>query len=207
MGGRAGGGANGGMGSASRSRFASIPGIKAIRDPQVRNELIQTLEDYDKEFGVRQTNIILESLGDYKGQLVGGEARVTAGKTSEIALNSKLFDKSSKDVTKIISDAQKGGFMAQTKNPIRHILAHELAHATWQPGHFTKGEGYKTKQLKNQVVGAYRKFLNDKSAKGWGAYAKSSYGEFFAEGVAKHMYGAKDKHTQAIVKIINDWKL
>ena len=207
MGARSGGGGAGfGRGVSGRD-FSKIPGIQAIKDVKVRNELIQTLVDYDKEFGVRQTNIFLESLSDYKGQLVGGEARVEAGKTSGIALNSKVYGKSSKEIGKMISDSQKEGHLSQTSKPLRHILAHELGHATWQPAHFTKGEGYKTKQLKNAVVGAYRKFLNDKSAKGWGSYAKSSYGEFFAEGVAKHMYGTKDKHTQAIAKIIKDWKL
>lgn len=196
------GGTRGAAGGGN-SKFANIPGLQGIKDASVRNELIRALEDYDKEFGVRQSNIVLDKLEDF----VAGEARTSGGKTVEIALDRATFGKSSKEISKMFSDAEKSGLLSSTKNPIRHILAHELGHATWQPAHFTKGEGYKTKQIKNKVVGAYRKFLNDKSATGWGSYAKSSYGEFFAEAVAKHMYGTKDKHTAAVVKIIKDWNL
>ena len=60
---------------------------------------------------------------------------------------------------------------------------------------------------KKEVLSAYRKFLKGGGAKGWGGYSKTSYGEWFAEGVAKHMYGTKDAHTQTIAGIIKKYGL
>ena len=198
MGGRAGGGANGGMGSASRSRFASIPGIQAIKDPQVRNELIQTLEDYDKEFGVKQTNIVLDSLRD-----AHGETWFEEGKSTKIILNSKTFQGSAKDIKDRIQKEMDSGWLTKSSKPIRATLAHELGHATWSSDLWSD----QAMGARSDFYKAYRKFKKDTSATGWGRYSKSSYEEWVAEGVAKHLYGTKDQHTQAIVSIIKKHKL
>ena len=77
MGARSGGsGAGFGVGVSGRD-FSKIPGLQAVTDPQVRKELIQTLVDYDKEFGVKQTNITLQDLGIR----VLGEAQLYHAKT------------------------------------------------------------------------------------------------------------------------------
>ena len=193
MGGRAGGGASGGMGSASRSRFAKIPGLQAIQDAKLRNEIISALDDYEKEFGVRLENI---SLAKLKGN-VGGETYYK----DKILLNSKVFT-TSDNVKAVMKSAYDTGLLNKTNSPLKHIMVHELAHATWTPGYKTSN-----KSTQKEVLSAYRKFLKDSSAKGWGAYSKSHYTEFFAEAVAKHMYGAKDAHTQAVANIIKKYKL
>lgn len=193
MGGRAGGGAAGGMGNASRSRFAKIPGLQAIQDAKLRNEIISALEDYEKEFGVRLENISLSKL---KGN-VGGETYYK----DKIILNSKVFT-TSDNVKAVMKGAYDTGLLTKTNSPLRHIMVHELAHATWTPGYKTSN-----KAAQKEILGAYRKFLKDSSAKGWGSYSKSHYTEFFAEAVAKHMYGAKDAHTQAVADIIKKYKL
>ena len=193
MGGRAGGGANGGMGSASRSRFAKIPGLQAIKDAKLRNEVISALDDYEKEFGVRLENIQL-------GKLKDNEGGVTFYK-DKIVLNSKVFT-TSDNVKAVMKSAYDTGLLTKTNSPLKHIMAHELAHATWTPGYKSSN-----KQAQKEILGAYRKFLKDSSAKGWGAYSKSHYTEFFAEAVTKHMYGTKDQHTQTIAGIIKKYKL
>lgn len=193
MGGRAGGGAAGGMGNASRSRFAKIPGLQAIQDAKLRNEIISALEDYEKEFGVRLENISLSKL---KGN-VGGETYYK----DKILLNSKVFT-TSDNVKAVMKSAYDTGLLTKTNSPLRHIMVHELAHATWTPGYKTSN-----KAAQKEILGAYRKFLKDSRAKGWGSYSKSHYTEFFAEAVAKHMYGAKDAHTQAVADIIKKYKL
>lgn len=199
MGGRAGGtGARFGVGVSGRD-FSKIPGLQAVKDPQVRKELIQTLVDYDKEFGVRQTNITLQNLG--KNTL--GEATSRGGKSVSIQLNSKTFQGSAKEITAAMQKDMDAGWGVKTSKPLRTVLAHELGHATWSKYHRSPAaEG-----AKKEVLSAFRKFKKDSSASGWGTYSKSSYGEWFAEGVAKHMYGVKDKHTQTIVGIIKKWKL
>lgn len=186
------GGTRGAAGG-GKSRFANIPGLQAIQDTKLRNEIISALDDYEKEFGVRLENISLAKLKDN----VGGETYYK----DKILLNSKVFT-TSDNVKAVMKSAYDTGLLNKTNSPLKHIMVHELAHATWTPGYKTSN-----KSAQKEVLSAYRKFLKDSSAKGWGAYSKSKYTEFFAEAVAKHMYGTKDKHTQAVADIIKKYKL
>lgn len=198
MGARSGGSGTGfGVGVSGRD-FSKIPGLQAVKDPQVRKELIQALVDYDKEFGVKQTNITLQNL---KGAY--GEATSRGGKSYSIQLDSKTFNGTAKEISAKMQKEMDSGWLSKTNAPLKMTLAHELGHATWSKHHWSQA----AQGAKKEVLSAFRKFKKDTSATGWGAYSKSSYGEWFAEGVAKHMYGTKDKHTQTIANIIKKWNL
>lgn len=205
MGGRSGGGASGGMGRGQRfgiskngRDFSQIPGLQSVSDPAVKKELIQALVDYDNELGVRQTNIFLTNL---KGAY--GEATSIGGKSYSVKLDSKTFNGTAKEITAKMQKEMDSGWLTKTNAPLKMTLAHELGHATWSKYHKSAA----AQGARKEVLSAFRKFKKDTGATGWGRYSKSSYGEWFAEGVAKHMYGQKDKHTQTIVGIIKKWNL
>lgn len=199
MGGRAGGGARGGGGAGSgiEQRFASF--LSSIPDATVRKEMLQTLKDYEKEFGIRQDNIELKNLG--KDTL--GETLQSSRGSTKIYLDKKTFTQSASAIKSQEIEIEKNGWIVQTNKPLRATLAHELGHATWSKYHKTP----QAQAARKEVLSAYRKFMKGGGAPGWGGYSKSSYGEWFAEGVAKHMYGTKDSHTKAIAGIIKKYGL
>ena len=195
MGGRAGGGARGGGGMAQR--FAPL--LQGIPDAKVRKEIERALVDYEKEFGIRQDLIAVVPLG---GGTLGRTAQGSSGSRA-IGLDKDTFTQNAASISAIVNKEIKSGWFVDTKKPIRQVLAHELGHATWSKFHKTP----KAMAARKEVLSAYRKFMKGGGAKGWGGYSKTGYGEWFAEGVAKHMYGTKDAHTKAIAGIIKKYGL
>ena len=166
---RGGGGRRGGGGGMA-SRLSPL--LQGIPDAKVRKEIERALEDYEKEFGIRQNLIAVVPLG--RGIL--GSTEQSGRGSRSIGLDKGTFTKDAASITAIVNKEIKSGWFVETKKPIRQVLAHELGHATWSKFHKTP----KAMAARKEVLSAYRKFLKGGGAKGWGGYSKTSYGEWFA---------------------------
>ena len=189
MGGRAGGGASGGMGSRSRGGLANrLLSGSGVTDAELKRSLSEAIAQFDKEFGLPENvTITMKDLGSQ----IGGSAN---------GLNQ----------VKINSGYQDGRF---DKSDAKKTLLHEFTHVLDKTDthHSANISGIKMKgatpvgQLKSEykvfdkkLTAACKHFkanYGSTSTKQIGRYALKSKHEFFAEAVASHMTGTKNNYT------------
>jgi hypothetical protein len=219
MGGRAGGGASGGMGSRSRgggfdfAREATAPGHplferfrkeayektmasidKNIKDPQLKAEMKAVVEKMHKEMGGLPHSgyeVKIESSKEFQ-KLGGSGFEFGRHNGSSIGLNARYYGKGYKSVEKLNKDQMAKGKMTTVNKPAMKTFAHEIGHGYYD-GLSSGG--------KAQVAKVFSQFSSSKSTKGWGSYAKKSASEFYADAVAKSVLGGSDKWTKALGKI------
>lgn len=212
MGGRAGGGAAGGMGKDSRggglsdqqrefldttmmlspnlqykADLVGVKGYKGVTDEKVAAELQEGIKMYAKEIGLAEPmQISLETLPK-------GRRGVSYG-NGTISLSKNYFGGSYAKTVKGATDYMKSGGSVETSRPVMKTLHHELGHRTYD--HLSSGQ-------KAKVDAIFSKFSSSKATpKGWGSHAKQNASEFFAEGMAKSLTGKSDSYTKALRKIL-----
>ena len=219
MGGRAGGGASGGMGKGSRGggndfareamakghplfeRFrkeayektmASID--KNIKDPQLRAEMKAAVEKMHKEMGgLPESGYEVKIVSSKEFVKLGGsgyEFGVHNG--AGVFLNGRYYGRGYKSVEKLNKGQMEMGKMTTTNKPAMKSFVHEFGHGYYNG---------LSKEGKAQVAKVFSQFSSSKSTKGWGSYAKKSATEFYADAVAKSVLGGSDKWTKALGKI------
>ena len=218
MGGRAGGGASGGMGARSRgggfdfAREAIAPGhslfermrqeaydmtmttINAnIKDPQLKAEMKEAVEKMHKEMGGLPSGYIVKMETSKEFQKWGGSGyEFGRHGSNEIALNKRYFGRGYKYAEGIMKDQIAKGKMTATSKPAMKTFVHEFGHGYYD----SLSSGGKA-----QVAKVFSQFTSSKSTKGWGSYAKKSPAEFYSDAVAKSVLGGSDKWTKALGKI------
>ena len=219
MGGRAGGGASGGMGARSRgggfdfAREAIAPGHSLfekfrkeaydktmtsieynIKDPQMKAEMKAIVEKMHKEMGGLPHSGYIVKIESSKDFRKNGGSGFEFGRHNafEIALNARYYGKGYKSVEKLNKDQMAKGKMTTVNKPAMKTFVHEFGHGYYD-GLSAGG--------KAQVAKVFSQFTSSKSTKGWGSYAKKSASEFYADAVAKSVLGGSDKWTKALGKI------
>ena len=180
MGGRAGGGAAGGLGSRLRGEISARQQLankylSAFNNQTLKKELTDAIYDFDKEFGMPDYTIISADLGKkYDGKM--------SPETKRIGIHSKYDDgkMSAKDA--------------------KHTMIHELAH-TMDLGHSNTTSA--RKDFNKKLTSLYKSFKSDYVRKNLhiGSYALTNKHEFFAEAIAYHMTGRKDEYTTKVFKL------
>lgn len=191
MGGRAGGGASGGMGKGSRGSGGLSKRAEAlaqkylgdVKNPELRKQLAEGLEAFDKEFGIpdRVTVTIKDLPSDTYGQIYTKSGRI--------------------EISSRFEDGRFG--MGHAKHTMIHELAHSIDKTLDKTIEFKGGRMMRKVKPENKVfdkklMGAYKTFkLNygSPATKQIGGYALTKRTEFFAEAVAHHMTGTKNQYT------------
>ena len=206
MGGRAGGGA--GMGSGSRSGggmtrsdvIAKYPELMTkVKDAAVRDDLIQGIQDMEKEFGVTPDKLkFVNRKGDMAGsQSEDGTTTINLKNLGDHAASQKLY---------------AGGFhpAGTERNPAKATVVHEMAHKIQD-----KSKNWSPKSAFNQELDkAYSNFIsgwkqgkkNNPAAHSVGGYATFNKSEYFAEAVSAYNAGLKNQYTTAAWKIAKKYK-
>ena len=219
MGGRAGGGASGGMGSRSRGGgfdFAReavgaghplFDGFRKkdydftmstidmnIKDPQLKAEMKEAVTKMYKEMGGLPgggAEVKIVSSKEFKRlEGSGFEFGVHAG--SSIYLNARYYGKGYNSIVKLNKQQMAMGKMTTVNKPAMKTFVHEFGHGYYD--NLSSGG-------KAQVAKVFSQFTSSKSTKGWGSYAKKSPAEFYSDAVAKSVLGGSDKWTKALGKI------
>lgn len=189
MGGRAGGGASGGMGRGSRGGLSKRAEALAkkylgdVKNPELRKQLAEGLEIFDEEFGIpERVSVKVSDLGSR----TYGQIYVKGG---NIVISSRYEDGSFN-----ISHA-------------KHTMIHELAHsidktldvtATVKGGRIKRTVKPENKVFDKKLMGAYKAFKKNygsEATKQIGSYALTKRTEFFADALATHLTGTKNAYT------------
>jgi len=196
---------NGGLKSGDsdyKGHVGKLYSLNTIKNKYVYKGVKGAIDRYHSVMGVRQQNVKLATLD--RG--VGGMHVTKEGKSSLVVINKKIFNgnnTTTQSVAKWASEGYKSGWSTKTNKPGAHIVTHELAHATWNE-HLTSP---KAKAASKSVNSLYKKWMKDKSKKGYGKYAKTNVSEFFAETATKAVHGKADKYTKALKTIVKRYKL
>ena len=221
MGGRAGGGASGGMGKGSRgggfdfarektilqsgllskwdkegyeATMASID--RNIKDPQMKEEMKAIVEKMHNEMGGLpggRTGILIEISNSAGFRKLGGSGfEYGVHGMDYVALNGRYFGHGYKQSENFMKGEMAKGKMTTVSKPAMKTFAHELGHGYYD--RLSSGG-------KAQVAKVFSQFTSSKSTKGWGSYAKKSPAEFYSDAVAKSVLGGSDKWTKALGKI------
>ena len=200
MGGRAGGGASGGMGSGSRgglsgrARELANKYLGGVSDPKLKKELADGMAAFEKEFGI-------PVFGNGEGR---GGLKITVsdlGETTAAKVNGMGY-------LQVNSRFTTGQLpMSHAKHSMIHELTHgldktnafNLTNGEWS----SKGGGKfvvkkENKGFERKLTSAYKHFKShygSSDTKAIGQYALKSKHEFFAEAVASHLTGTKNKYT------------
>lgn len=191
MGGRSGGGASGGMGRGSRGSGGLSKRAEAlaqkylgdVKNPELRKQLAEGLEAFDKEFGIpdRVTVTVKDLGGRTYGQIYT--------KSGRIEINSRYED----------------GRLDMSH--AKHTMIHELAHSIDKTlDKVAELKGYRVmrkvkpeyKGFDKKLTSAYKTFkinYGNAATKQIGGYALTNKNEFFADAVATHMTGTKNQYT------------
>ena len=187
-------GASGGGGRSSRASELADKYLGGISDPTLKKELAEGMAAFEKEFGIP-----VFGNGDGRGGLkvvMSDLGETTTGKVNGMGyleINSKFTT---------------GGLpMSHAK----HTMIHELTHGLDKTNAFnltngewsSKGGGKfvvkkENKGYDRKLTAAYKAFKKNYGSaqtKQIGTYALKSKHEFFAEAVASHLTGTKNKYT------------
>ena len=200
MGGRAGGGAGFGGGvMSSRDIIAKYPELMTkVKDAATRQELIDGIQEMQKEFGVSPDKIKFYNRKDN-----------TAGyqNDSETGINLKYLG----DSKQAKVDYATGYHPAGTeKNPAKATMIHELAHKiedkskNWSPK--SKFNQELDKAYKGFVSGWRQGKKNNPAAHSLGLYSTTDKHEYFAEALSAYKSGLKNQYTTAAWKIAKKYK-
>lgn len=165
-------------------------------DKDVYVGIKQAKAQFDRAFGKRKVDIVLADIPE------PGKHR-EMGRRSVVMLQKKLFKRDKVYIGVIVKHNYDVGQLTQTNNPFAHTITHELAHNLWN----SAKRGRKYKQAGQEIESLYKKFLNDKSKKGYGKYASKNASEFWSEAITKSMYGDKDDYTTEVRRIVKKHKL
>jgi len=199
MGGRAGGGASGGMGKGSRgglsgrARELANKYLGDVSDPTLKKELADGMAAFEKEFGIP-----VFGNGEGRGGLTVKVSDL--GETTAASVNGYgLLEINSRFTT---------GQMPM--NHVKHSIIHELTHGLDKTNAFNLTNGdwsskegkfvvkKENKGFDKKLTAAYKQFKKNygtTQTKQIGAYALKNKNEFFAEAVASHMTGVKNNYT------------
>lgn len=174
--------------------------LSTIADKKVYNEVMDGIAKFNSIFGMddHQKNILL-------GTLKSGAAGVTyytkgTGKIAGILLDKGTFMRSYDDLVKTVEKQVNSGYWVKTKYPAQVTVVHELAHTLWNSGWWSSMDQGKMAMTFSRFRNKYNTREELKKA-GWGAYARTSPNEFFAEGLAKHILGKPDEFTKVIMEV------
>lgn len=181
-------------------KIGNVRSLKTIKEPQVYKEVGKAISRYESALGIRQKEI---KLADLPSNVNGVHATSADGRSEGIFLNSKVFNKTKKEIEARTRNAYESGWSTVTNKPIAHTVTHELAHATWN--NHLKGDKYEKAGV--EIKELYKKWSGDGNKKGYGEYARSNVNEFFAETVTKAVHGVSDDYTKAVKGIIKKHNL
>ena len=200
MGGRAGGGGaglgsrSGGGGMTRSDVIAKYPELMSkVKDAAVRDELIQGIQDMEKEFGITPDSIkFYNRKNNEAGYQNDKETGINLKYLGDSAESKKLYD--------------TGYHPSGTeKNPARATMVHELAHKiqdsskNWSPKSAFNQE--LDKAYKSFVSGWRQGKKNNPAAHSLGLYSTSNKSEYFAEALSGYNSGLKNQYTTAAYKI------
>ena len=201
MGARSGGGGAGmGGGMSTRDVLAKYPQLMTkVKDAAVRQELIEGIQEMEKEFGVTPKDL---KFINRKGNIAGSQS--DDGTTT---INLKNLGDHAESVK-----VYGGGYHPQgtERNPAKATMVHEMAHAIEN-----KSKNWSPKSAFNQDLDkAYKSFIsgwsqgkkNNPAAHSLGGYSTTSKHEYFAEAISGYKAGLKNQYTTAAWKLAKKYK-
>ncbi|MBO4661234.1 MAG: hypothetical protein J5630_00835 [Bacteroidaceae bacterium] len=200
MGKNAGGSGTGKLGDSRKKTSKSLKRfLKGIKDYALRKDQSDAFNLYAEKFGIRANDIkITNNYVEY------GITGLTADGRIIIELNAKFFAQRKKAVEKAIIVKYRAGESVSTKQPSKHVLTHELAHATWRSDY----TGQRHIEARSDIYKLFSDWKSNRSAvKYYGALSKTHIDEFWAEVVTKALYGTPDEYTKRARSIIKKHRL
>lgn len=173
--------------------------LSSIKNNDVFRDIKQGIAKYHSRLGVRQQDIKLADLPEN----TNGVHVTASGKSSNIYLNSKVYNGKKSDIIARTKNAYASGWTTKTNKPIQHTVVHELAHATWN-SHLTSPNA---KAAGKEITALSKTWLKDRKKKGYGEYSRTNINEFWAEVTTKGVLGEADKYTRSAKRIIKKYKL
>lgn len=195
MGGRAGGGAGGGIignDTTYKGEIKNVESLVHMKDPKMYKATKEAIARYAAVIGVPERNV---KLADLEGPVMG------IGAKGGVYLNKAYFNRTSAQMAMVMKNAYESGHLTKTNKPLAHVVTHELAHATWT------SDMKANKAATAAITRLYKQWSKDSRKTGYGTYAKSNVDEFWAETVTKAVYGTQDKYTRAVKNIVKKYKL
>ena len=195
-------GKKGGFGGGEASGNVNPTGLESltkIKNKAVYSTVKEAISRYETALGVRQRNVLIGNLPDG----VGGVHITANGKSQQIVLSKKIFNKDLKSIEGWAKKGYSSGHLTKTNKPAAHIVTHEMAHATWNKNM----KSSKAQAAGKEIKALYKEWTNDTKKRGYGNYAKTNVSEFFAEVATKAVRGSSDKYTKAVKGIVKKYKL
>lgn len=189
----------GGGGMSSSDVLARYPELTTkVKDETVRQELVQAIQDMEKEFGVTPDKIKFYSRSNNEAGY---------DNENETGINLKYLGDHAQSVVEYSTGYHPAG---TERNPARATMVHELAHKIERTGKNWSPVSAFNKELDT----AYKSFLsgwrqgkkNNPTAHSLGLYSTSDKHEYFAEALSAYNSGLRNQYTTAAYKIAKKYK-